>query len=91
MIQTIEKWDSLDFNRPEFWMVWRWHSIPCCHFFVAVWKKRWKEHLGENNLCHGYGNYFKSAILKVTWYQFFRSSQQLRDTLTTAFERHPTV
>ena len=28
-----------------------------------------KEHLDENDFRHGYGNYFESAILKVTWYQ----------------------
>ena len=28
-----------------------------------------KEHLDENNFRHGYGNYFKSAVLKVTWFQ----------------------
>ena len=30
-----------------------------------------KKHLDENDCRHGYGNYFKSAILKVTWYQLF--------------------
>ena len=28
-----------------------------------------KEHLDENDFRHGYGNYFDSATLKVTWYQ----------------------
>ena len=28
-----------------------------------------KEHLDENHFRHGYGNYFKSAVLKVTWFQ----------------------
>ena len=28
-----------------------------------------KEHLDENDFHHGYGKYFESAILKVTWYQ----------------------
>ena len=28
-----------------------------------------KEHLDENDFYHGYGKYFESAILKVTWYQ----------------------
>ena len=28
-----------------------------------------KEYLDENDFRHGYGNYFESAILKVTWYQ----------------------
>ena len=39
-----------------------------------------------------YGNYFETAILKVTWYQMFKVlSQQLRDTLTMVFGRHLTV
>ena len=34
-------------------------------------KNTWSRNLDENNFRHGYGNYFKIAILKVTWYQLF--------------------
>ena len=47
--------------------------------------------LDENDFRYGYGNYFKSAFLKVTDISCFQSSQQLRGTLTTAFERHLTI
>ena len=30
-----------------------------------------KVHLDENDFRHGYVNYFKSTILKVTWYQLY--------------------
>ena len=53
-----------------------------------------KEHLDENDFRQDYGNYFKSAILKVTWYRlcmFKVRSQHLRDTFTAAFETHLVV
>ena len=50
-----------------------------------------KEHLDESYFRHSYGNYFESAILKVTWYQlssklFFNNNEahwqrHLKDTL----------
>ena len=42
------------------------------HIFIYIFLFRnygKKEHLNENDFRHGYGNYFESAILKVTWYQ----------------------
>ena len=30
-----------------------------------------KGHLDESDFCHCYGNFFKTAILKVTWYQLY--------------------
>ena len=41
-----------------------------------------KEHLDKNDFCHGYNNYFKSAVLKVTCFQ---------GTLTSIFQRYFTV
>ena len=38
--------------------------------FIFLFRtNRKKEHLDGNNFRDGYGNYFESAILKVTWYQ----------------------
>ena len=50
-----------------------------------------KEYLDENDFLHGYGSYFKSAVLEVTWFQlclkFFLNNfeahwqRHLKDTL----------
>ena len=45
-----------------------WYSV--FSFFIFLFRSNGKkEHLDENDFCHGYGNYFKSAALKVTWFQ----------------------
>ena len=96
MIQTREKWNSLALSRADFCMVESGHGIPCFYFifyFFLFRSNDKKEHLDQNNFRHGYGNYFKSAVLKVTWYQqcsaiFKYLSQQLQSTLTTAFQRY---
>ena len=64
-------------------MVGRCHCFPCFHFLFFLYR--------SNNFRYGYGNYFKSAILKVTWYQLRSkfllnnyealSQQHLKDTL----------
>ena len=69
MTQTREKWNSLALSRTDFWMVWRCHGIPYFHFNFLFSTNGKKEHLDENDFHHGYGKYFESAILKVTWYQ----------------------
>ena len=38
-------------------------------FIFLIRPSNEKEHLGKNNFCHGYGNYFEIAILKVARYQ----------------------
>ena len=58
-----------------------WHSV--FSFFIFLFRSNGKnEHLHENNLRHGYGNYFKSAVLNVTWFQlcsnFFLSNCKAR-------------
>ena len=66
-----KKWDSLVLIRACFCMIGRYHGIPCFHFFFFfLFRSNGKnEHLDENDFRHGYGNYFKSAVLKVTWFQ----------------------
>ena len=66
MTQTREKWDSLVLSRTEFCVVGKCHGIQRFHFSFFFRSNGKKEHLDENNFRHGYGNYFKSAILKVT-------------------------
>ena len=42
------------------------------HIFIFIFLVRTngkKEHLDANDFHHSYGNYFESAIMKVTWYQ----------------------
>ena len=68
-------------------------KVPLCWLFIFNRSGRKKEHLNENDIGHSYGNYFKSAILKVTWYQqyskFFLSiceahwQRNLKDILLT--------
>ena len=50
-------------------MVSRCHGVPYFHFFFLFRTNGRKEHLDENDFGHGYGSYFESAILKVTWYR----------------------
>ena len=67
-----------------------WYSVFT--FFIFLFRSNVKkEYLDENDFCHGYVNYFKSAVLKVTWFQlcskFFLNNyeahweQHLKDTL----------
>ena len=45
-----------------------WYSV--FSFFIFLLRSNGKnEHLDENHFRHAYGNYFKSAVLKVTWFQ----------------------
>ena len=69
-----------------------WYSVFSCFIFLFRSNGK-KEHLDENDFRHGYGklfpkfssdSYLISVIFKVL-------SQQLRGTLTTAFERYFTV
>ena len=71
MTQTREQWDSLVLRRADFCMVERCHGIPCFCFFIIILfflfrSNCKKEHLDEKDFRHGYGNYFKSDVLKVT-------------------------
>ena len=60
-------------------------------FIFLFGTNSYKKHLDENNFSHPYGNFFESAVLKVTWLQlclkFFLSNYEahwqrhLRDTL----------
>ena len=45
-----------------------WYSVFPFIFFVFRTNGK-KEHLDENDFRKSFSNYFKSAILKVTWYQ----------------------
>ena len=44
--------------------------------------------MNENDFRHGYGNYFESAILEVTWYQQEYSWYQLGQSTFLTFTRH---
>ena len=65
MTQTKEKWDFLALSR----LAWRCHVFRIFSFIFLFRANGKKEYLDENDFRHGYGNYFESAILKVTWYQ----------------------
>ena len=64
-----------------------------CVFIFLFRSNGKKKHLDENNFRHGYGNYFKSAVLKITLFQLSSTFflKQLRGTLTTTFERYFTT
>ena len=61
MTKAREKWDSLVLSRAGFCMVGRCRGI--------LWSNGKNKHLNENEFRHSYGNYFRSAVLKVTWFQ----------------------
>ena len=78
MTQTREKWDCHVLSRPDFWMVWRCHSILFFYFylfiylfiFVCLFRSSVKKgYLDESNFHHCCGNFLEKAILKVTWPQ----------------------
>ena len=93
MTQTREKWDSLVLSRADFWMVWTCHGIPCFHFYLICLEQLYKRIIGWKRLpsllCFFFSKvslrkYLITAMFKVLY-------QQLRGTLTTAFERHLTI
>ena len=54
-------------------MVERWDGIPRFYFLLFLFRSNdKKEHLDKNDFRHGYGNYFKSAVLKVTILQSYK-------------------
>ena len=56
-------------SRADFCIGGRCHGIFIHSFFLFFFLFRSngkKEHLDENDFHHGYGSYFKSAVLKVT-------------------------
>ena len=67
-----------------------WYSVFTFFNFLFRGNGK-KEHLNENDFRHGYGNWFRSAVLKVTWFQlcskFFLNNYEahwqrhLKDTL----------
>ena len=92
MTQTREKWDSLALSRADSGMLGRCHGIPSFYFlFYCLEATVKKQQFDENDFCHGYGSYFKCAVLKVTWFQlcsqFFLNNydahwpRHLKDTL----------
>ena len=59
----------------------------CVFSFIFRLEPTVRKQLDENNFRHYYGIFFVSTILNLLDSTF----QQLRNTLTTAFERHLTV
>ena len=93
MTETIEKWDSLVLSRADFCMIGRCHGITCFHFLffcleATVKKNTWMRVISVSVMiifsecCSA--SYLISAMFKVL-------TQQLRGTLTMAFERYFTV
>ena len=63
----------------------RWYSAFL--FFAFLFRSNnKKKHLDENDFRHGYDNYFKSAVLKVTWYQL--RSKSFLDNYEAHWQRH---
>ena len=65
-------------SRTDFGMEGRCNGIPCFYFFkffivfifLFLFRSNGiKEHLDKNDFHHGYVNYFKNAVLKVTSFQ----------------------
>ena len=63
---------------PWFWvkLIIEWYEGSMVFFFLILivfflLRSNYKSQLGWNDYCHGYGNHFKSAILKVAWYELF--------------------
>ena len=61
--------------------------IFCVFSFIFRLEPTVREQLEENNFRHYYDIFFESTILNL----LESTSQQLRNTLTKAFERHLTV
>ena len=68
------------------------HGRKVPHFLIFLFRSNGKkEYLNENNFRHGYCNYFRSAVLQVTWFllcsKFFFNNHKahwqrhLKDTL----------
>ena len=74
-------------------MIWRCHSIPSFHFYFLFRNNGNREQLDENDFRRCYSDFFS----KMSFWKYFITamfkvfSQQLRGTLTTAFERGFTI
>ena len=68
-------------------------SIQCFHFYFLSRNNGIREQLYQNDFCCCYGEIcFESVIRKYLITAMFKVlSQQLQDTLTMAYERHPLV
>ena len=56
----------------------------CVRIFIFLFRTKFKkDQLDDNNFRQGYGNYFKSAILKPTYHSYAQSSFS-----TISFSRH---
>ena len=66
--------------------------MPYCVFiFIFSLEPTVREQLDENDFRHYYGIFFRKYHSETILSHFKVLSQQLRNTLITAFERHPTV
>ena len=50
-------------------MVFRFFIFIYLFIFLLLFRSKKKKHLDENDFRVGYGNYFKSVILQIPWYQ----------------------
>ena len=61
--------------------------VFCVFIFYFLFRSNGKkEHLDESNFRHGYDNFFKSAVLKVTWFQL--CSTTFLDNYEAHWQRH---
>ena len=66
--QTREKCYSYVLSRPDFLMVWTSNGILFVHFYFFLFRNNViKGYLDESGFRHCYGNFYESAIPKVTW------------------------
>ena len=72
--QTREKCYSYVLSRPDFLMVWTSNGILFVHFYFFLFRSNViKGYLDESDFRHCYGNFYESAIPKVTWSQLRQS------------------
>ena len=82
MTQAIEKWNYHILSRQDFLMVWRCHGIPCFQFYFCFRTNVRKRYFNESGFRHCYGNFFESAILKLTWSQLCSHTQSSFSTIS---------
>ena len=65
---TRKNRDSLLLSRTYFWLIGRYHDVPCSPFYFLFRTNCMREQLDENHFCCCYGNFFESAILKELYH-----------------------
>ena len=66
---NIRKVESHVLSGPDFWLVWRGHGILCIYVCFSIFLFRSnvrRGYLDESDFRHCFGNFFESAIPKVS-------------------------